>query len=128
LWARRIVEYFHKYKVEYNKEQELPKPTIEECIQDLMELFDGGFASGHFKDGVAKAFRSTGTMHDNNGKFVDLNSRKARNFSIAPAGTVDEYSRDARDITPVELFDKFTQGEDDQDFIAVDDGNDDNIE
>ena len=71
---------------------------------------------------------STGTMHDNNEKFVDLNSRKARNFSIAPAGTVDEYSRDARDITPVELFDKFTQGEDDQDFIAVDDGNDDNIE
>ena len=82
-----------------------------------MELFDGGFASGHFKDGVAKAFRSTGTMHDNNGKFVDLNSRKARNFSIAPAGTVDEYSRDARDITPVGNFST--------NFTAVDDGNDD---
>jgi len=127
------VHYFHDYKALYEAEQlkvpedrvepswAPPRPTIEECVLDLINLFDGPFAQPKFQSGVERCFRSTGCMHDGSLNFVEFKYESAGGtFAIAPLGTVEVYSKKADIVSQLELatnevFDLMLDGDDDDD-------------
>jgi hypothetical protein len=59
-----------KEKSEKLPDWDMPKPSLEECIRDLIQLFAGQFTSSKFKEGIQKSFLATGTMYSqvNGGK------------------------------------------------------------
>jgi len=69
-----------------------PRPTIEEYILDIIEIFDGQFADPKFKLGVEMCFRSTGCIHNGSGNFVRFAYKiSGGTFAIGPLCTVDAY-------------------------------------
>ena len=82
LRAKRIVDYFKRYKEQYYAQVALPldrrvkpkwtppKPTIDEYILDLCALFHGEFTSERFRAGVARSFQKTGLMYDQTNTFT----------------------------------------------------------
>jgi len=72
LRAKRIGQYMDERKEQCAKAKEtstafpkwdMPKPSLEKCILDLLELFSGQFTSEKFSEGVRKSFLDTGTMY-----------------------------------------------------------------
>jgi hypothetical protein len=72
LRAARIGEYMDvhtsqceaaKSKSEELPDWDMPKPSLEECIRDLIKLFARQFASSKFKEGIQKSFLNSGTMY-----------------------------------------------------------------
>eukprot|EP00597_Dinobryon_sp_UTEXLB2267_P006446 CAMPEP_0170060558 /NCGR_PEP_ID=MMETSP0019_2-20121128/2458_1 /TAXON_ID=98059 /ORGANISM="Dinobryon sp., Strain UTEXLB2267" /LENGTH=95 /DNA_ID=CAMNT_0010266173 /DNA_START=394 /DNA_END=677 /DNA_ORIENTATION=+ len=63
-----------------------PKPTLHQCIHDLMELFqNGAFVQEKFRDSVRKSFIETGCAPDINGSYSNSNKGS---LPIVPTGTV----------------------------------------
>jgi hypothetical protein len=107
LRAKRIGEYMDEHRAQCAEAKEksttfpkwdMPKPSLEQCIQDLIGLFSGQFSSEKFREGVRKSFLATGTMYSNvNGEKtfttycdksgcgtlpVDLNKLKELGFTV----------------------------------------------
>ena len=49
---------------------ELAKPTLHQCISDLIKLVAGNFSEEKFKSSIKKSFLSTGTMYSGDYKFT----------------------------------------------------------
>ena len=74
LRAKRIGEYFDEHRANCAAERQkplglrnmpeldIPKPSLEQCIKDLMHLFSNDFRTDKFRQGIQKSFLSTGTM------------------------------------------------------------------
>ena len=79
LRAKRIGQYMDDRRAKRAKAKEtstafpkwdMPKPSLEQCILDLLGLFSEQFTSANFSEGIRKSFLDTGTMYSevNGGK------------------------------------------------------------
>mmetsp|Transcript_7765 Transcript_7765/g.10714 ORF Transcript_7765/g.10714 Transcript_7765/m.10714 type:complete len:107 (+) Transcript_7765:515-835(+) len=92
----------------YKKVQNCPKPTLQQCIRDLMNLFQHGiFTEQKFKDSVRNSFINTGCAPDNDCTyrkyFANFNKGSLK---IIPTGTIakTEFPSDEYEIDLVNLF------------------------
>ena len=105
LRAKRIVDYFKRYKEQYYARVALPldrrvkpkwtpqKPTIDGCILDLCALVHGEFTSGRFRAGFARSFQKTGLMYGQTNTFTLYEvGNKNDTLSCPPTGTSDPYT------------------------------------
>ena len=102
LRAARVFNYFQLfrglYEAELDKpvveEREMPKwscpkPTLHQCIQDLMDLFHNGvFVQHKFKESIRNSFIATGCAADIDGSYRKCyaNTNKG-SLPIVPTGT-----------------------------------------
>jgi len=82
LRAKRLCDYFDIYKAEFKAEFEKeeairrmpkwepPKPSMYECISDIIKLVGNEFAEDTFRKGIRSSFLNTGTMYDRNNQFA----------------------------------------------------------
>ena len=118
--AKRLVEYFAKFKELYEKEQEKdekdretpkwdpPKPSMYQCIQDLMELMvspapDFGFRDPKFIKGVVKSFIDVGLafQSEDDKTFIpynDTSNAGTMDMKLKPSGTVMKYEHNAIEL------------------------------
>jgi hypothetical protein len=124
LRAERVFKYFQHYKRTYLSEMDKPvnqrvkppwsppKPTMKECILDIMNLIANDFTKRSFKAGLKKCFIDTGTALDENGRFkIYEQSSSQGTMKIAPAGTFDTFESGV--ISEEQIADYIANGEDD---------------
>jgi hypothetical protein len=80
LRAKRLCEYFRDFRdafristINQNKNSpkwEPPKPSLPQCLLDLICLMDNEFATEDFKAGIRKSFLKTGTMYNSKQQFT----------------------------------------------------------
>jgi len=124
LRAQRICKYFDKYRGIFRDQRKLkatqlpkwepPKPSLEECIQDMLNLLLTDFATHKFKESICSSFTSTGTSYSPGPTFADYFPHNSNGTII-----IDESKLD---YTKLEL------DEDDIVDIIVSDGNDEEFE
>ena len=100
--VKRLVAAFRAFKtvydIEFTKSSALrvklsfqpPKPTLQEGMQDLFDLFEGDFNNPDFKESIAKSFVSTGTVPIDvvSKVFVEyFAEQQAGSISIEPKGS-----------------------------------------
>ena len=104
LRATRVFNYFQQFRELYEEEKDkpleerkmpkwsCPKPTLQQCILDLMDLFqNGAFIQDKFKDSIKKSFISTGCAPDMNGNYHKYfaNTNKGSLVNV-PTGTMEK--------------------------------------
>jgi hypothetical protein len=134
LRAERVFSYFQVYKQDYLRELNKavnqrvkptwcpPKPSMKECIIDIISLINNDFAKESFKEGLKRCFIDTGTAPDINGIFkVYKQSSSQGTMKIAPAGTFDSFETGL--ISEEEIANIIANGED-EDYSDEEDQND----
>jgi hypothetical protein len=104
LRAERMLEYFQIFKQLFISEASKPpaerslpvwkppKPTMTQCILDVMNLISSKFATPKFKNSLKKSFISTGAAPDSNGNFVIYKETTGHGtMEKAPAGTIENF-------------------------------------
>lgn len=99
----RLLRYLDEFKAKYDAELAKPKtaricpqwippkPSLHECLLDLLDLFkDGGaFCTPKFVEGIKSSFIKTGTGPKLDGTFTQYSAVADKGtMLIAPAGTV----------------------------------------
>lgn len=126
LRAARVFNYFQNFRESYEEEKlkpieqrrmpkwSCPKPALNQCIRDLMDLFQKGvFLEQKFKDSIKTSFITTGCAPDVNGTYRKYNSNSNKgSLSVVPTGTISktEFPSDIDQIDLVNLID----GDDDE--------------
>jgi hypothetical protein len=134
LRAERVFSYFQVYKHDYLRELNKavnqrvkptwcpPKPSMKECIIDIISLINNDFAKESFKEGLKRCFIDTGTAPDINGIFkIYKQSSSQGTMKIAPAGTFDSFETGL--ISEEEIANIIANGED-EDYSDEEDQND----
>jgi len=132
LRAARVFQYFQQFRELYEKEKDkpleerkmpnwsCPKPTLHQCIRDLMDLFKNGtFVQQKFKDSIMNSFIATGCAPDIDNSYRKYNATANKgSIPIIPSGTVDQAEFPVADehyIDLVNLIDNDDEETDDED-------------
>jgi hypothetical protein len=132
--AERVVKYFGEWKERFNSQKlkpeaqrvtpewSPPKPSLKECILDVIGIIGTFFTTEKFKDSIRRSFISTGTSYkEDDGTFVVYKKKCSQGtIKIAPEGTVDAFLNDSNQLTQQELALLMVNGED-NDFDDEDD-------
>lgn len=104
-----------------------PKPSIKECILDLVALFkpDGSFSTPEFQGSVANSFLKTGCFHEDNQFRLYEVTASAGTLPIAPTGTIDMYAQNDNLVSADEILESYYNDVVDSDDEDTDDEDED---
>jgi hypothetical protein len=135
LRANRIFEYMQVFRTLFNSELQKPfadrklptwkppKPSLEECIQDVLALFmeSGSFTTDRFKGMVQKSFVETGTAPDIGGIFTRYSETDTKGrFDKPPSGTVKKSEFPEQDALTADLLEEMFFAEEDDEAEPAD--------
>jgi len=99
LRATRICKYFDSYREIFRDQRKLkvsklpkwepPKPSLEECIKDMLNLIHTDFATHKFKESIRTSFISTGTSYSPDRTFNDYFPQSSNGTIIIDETKID---------------------------------------